>query len=618
MNFSLTKMKPFFLLLSIFMLASIAAPLYAGGDDGGGISWKFLIIELFGGLSLFLYGMGKMSEGMKKTAGNKMRSILAALTSNRVIALVVGAFITMVIQSSSATTVMLVSFVQAGLMNFAQTIGVILGSHIGTTVTAQLIAFKLTDYALIMIAVGVGMQLFTKEDRIRSIGSIILGFGILFYGMKLMSSAMTPLRTYPPFIDFMKGLETPLTGILFGAVFTALLQSSSASTGIVIVLAQQGLITLEAGIPVILGANIGTCVTAGLASIGTSRAAKRVALAHVLFQVIGVFVFITWIPGFAHIIREIAAIFDSGTARQIANVHTFFNVSMALAFLPFTTIFARFLNRILPEKEVDKAREMITWHLEDSMISTPVLAINLAKTEISRVAKLIERMLRGIIIPFMSDEKLISRERVSKDDKEWLIKEIPKRDAIFPELSLLEGIDMREDKIDFLEEKIGEYLIKIARQDLSSKQANEAFCLMAIINDLEKIGDIIHRNMLPLVEKKRALEKDFSDEGKEELMIYHDKACRQIHLLREAFAEANPQTAMEIMSGEKTYLDLETQYRLQHLERILHGRKESIKTHEVHMELLDLFKQIIVYSSNIAKTFFETAVKTQYEHPVDK
>ncbi len=616
MNISAIKSKKQFLLVGFFILVSFSVPLYAGGGDSQGISWKFLIIELMGGLALFLYGMEKMSEGMKKTAGNKMRSILAALTSNRMIALVVGAFITMVIQSSSATTVMLVSFVQAGLMSFAQTIGVILGSHIGTTVTAQLIAFKLTDYALLMLAVGFGMQMFTKEERIKNIGAIILGFGILFYGMKLMSGAMTPMRTYAPFIEFMKGLENPLTGILFGAVFTALIQSSSASTGIVIVLAQQGLITLEAGIPVILGANIGTCVTAGLAAIGTSRDAKRVALAHVLFQIVGVLVFITWIPGFAHLIREIAAVFDSGTARQIANVHTFFNVSMALIFLPFTMVFARFVNWILPEKAAPKAKEMITWHLDDSMISTPALAIDLARTEISRVAKLVERMLRAIIIPFMSDERLIAREGVSKEEKELLLKEIPKRDAIFPELSLLEGLDMREEKIDFLEHKIGEYLVGIAKQDMSDKQANEVFCLMSIVNDMESIGDIIHRNMLPLISKKKALEKDFSDEGKEELMIYHNKVCNQIHLLREAFAEANHQTAMEIMSGEKMYLDLESQYRIKHLERILHGKKESVETHEVHMELMDLLKQIIVYSSNIAKTFFETAEK--YENPVNE
>jgi len=218
-----------------------------------------------------------MSDGLKKSAGNKMRAILAALTQNRVIAFIVGAFVTMVIQSSSATTVMLVSFVQAELMGFAQAMGVILGADIGTTITAQLIAFKLTDYALVMIIIGFIVRMLGKTDYVKHMGDALLGFGILFFGMKLMSDAMKPLRTYPEFIDLMKGLENPLAGLLIGTAFTALIQSSSAFTGIVIVLSQQQLITLETGIPLIFGANIGTCITAGFASIGMSRDAKRVA-----------------------------------------------------------------------------------------------------------------------------------------------------------------------------------------------------------------------------------------------------------------------------------------------------------------------------------------------------
>ena len=243
------------LIIGMFCLGT--SLLFAGGNSDGTISWGFLTISLFGGLSLFLYGMAKMSEGMKKAAGNKMRNILAVLTKNRVIALIVGAFVTMVIQSSSATTVMLVSFVQAELMTYAQSIGIILGANIGTTVTAQLVAFKLTDYALLMITVGFAMTMFGKKESVKHIGEAILGFGILFFGMKIMSDAMKPLRSFQPFIDLMKGLENPLFGILIGAAFTALIQSSSAFTGIVIVLAQQGLLTLEAGIPLILGANIG-------------------------------------------------------------------------------------------------------------------------------------------------------------------------------------------------------------------------------------------------------------------------------------------------------------------------------------------------------------------------
>ena len=590
-------------------MASSAATLFAAGagpENPSSISWSFLIISLFGGLALFLYGMEKMSEGMKKSAGNKMRSVLATLTSNRVIGLFVGAFVTMVIQSSSATTVMLVSFVQADLMSFAQSLGVILGADIGTTITAQLIAFKLTDYALLMVTIGFGMRMFGKNDNFKNIGDVLLGFGVLFFGMKLMSDAMEPLRTWPELINLMKGLENPLLGLLIGTAITALIQSSSAFTGIVIVLAQQGLITLEAGIPLVFGANIGTCITASLASIGTSREAKRVALAHVVFKVCGVILFIFWIPAFADIIHGIAAKFGSDPARQIANAHTIFNVSLALIFLPFSAIFAAFLLKILPKEEKLKGVIPIIHHLDESMIATPEFAIGLARTEISRMAKILGRMLRAIIIPFISDAKLISHEVRQKDEADLLVKEIPTQDEIYPQLTLLEGIDMREEKIDFIDEKIVEYLIQVARQELSDEQATEVYGMISIANDIESIGDIIHRNILPLVDKKKELYTDFSQEGKEELMIYHTKMCKQISRLKEAFDERNMETAKNIMAKEEKYLNLETKYRLKHLERLHQEREDSAETHEIHMELMDLLKQINVYTGNIAKTFLNT------------
>lgn len=587
----------------IFLFSLFAKTLYAGEKSSDSISWGFLIMGLLGGLALFLYGIEKMSDGLKKAAGNRMRSIIATLTRNRIIALIAGAFFTMVIQSSSATTVMLVSFVQAGLMGFTQSLGVILGADIGTTVTAQLIAFKLTDYALLMIAVGFGFKMFAKTDNTRNIGEAILGFGLLFYGMKLMSDVMKPLRTYPGFLDVMKGLENPLLGLLAGTVFTSLIQSSAASIGVVIVLAQQGLITLEAGIPIIFGANIGTCVTAGLASIGTSREAKRVALAHVLFKVAGVLIFIFWIPGFADLIRALAAKFNSSTARQIANAHTIFNVSLGVIFIPFTAFFASLIMKLLPDKEEEASIKLATWHLDESTISSPVLAIDLARAEISRMAKTLGRMFRAVIIPFMSDERFIRKERLTKEEIELLINEIPTQDEFSPQLTLLEGIDMREEKIDFLDEKVGEYLVKIVRQGVSEDQTSEVYGMISIANDIESIGDLIHRNMVPLIAKKKELDIDFSIEGKEELMIYHQKVCRQIDHLQQAFAERDLEKARDIMAKERKYLDLEAQYRIKHLERIRHDRKESIQTHEVHMELMDLMKQIIVYSSNIAKTF---------------
>ena len=574
-----------------FILTVLPAQvLFADYGSPEEIAWGFLIIGLLGGLALFLYGMEKMSEGLKKSTGNQMRSILAALTKNRVIGLFLGAFVTMVIQSSSATTVMLVSFVQAGLMSFAQTLGVILGADIGTTVTAQLIAFKMTDYALLMIAIGCGLRMSSKGENARNLGEVILGFGILFFGMKLMSDAMRPLRTYQAFIDVLNGLENPLLGLMVGTAFTALIQSSGAFMGILIVLAQQGLLSLEAGIPMIFGANIGTCITAGLASIGTSREAKRVALAHVIFKISGVILFFVWIPAFAGIIRDIGGHFGSGSARQIANAHTLFNVSLGLLFLPCTPFFRKLVMRLLPGIPESVDLRPVTWHLDDSKILTPAIAIDLARTEISRMANLLWRMQRAIIVPFLSRE--------------------PRRDDFFPQLSLIEGIEMREQKINFLHEKIKDYLLKVAQQELTDEQSREVYGMISIAKDMESLGDIIDRNMIPMIRKKQALESDFSDEGREELLIYHEKVCKQIHLLQEAFAERDPEKARKIMVKEKKYLDLESQYRVRHLERLRHQRKESLETHSVHLELMDLMKQIIVYSSNIAETFIATCGQT--------
>ncbi len=599
------------LLIFIFFIFSLIYPepgLALGVREpvtpSGNISWFFLVVGMLGGLSLFLYGLEKMSEGLKRTSDNQMRKILAALTTNRVVAFFVGAFVTMVIQSSSATTIMLVSFVQAQLMSFTRSLGIILGADIGTTITAQVIAFDLTRYALLMVAVGFGIRLFSSRRRIKNIGEVIMGFGILFYGMKLMSVSMSPLRSYPDIVNLLHGLENPLAGLLVGMVFTALIQSSSAFTGIVIVLAQQGLVTLEAGIPMVLGANIGTCITAGFASIGMNRDAKRVALGHVIFKVAGVLLVVFWIPHFAGFIRFICGGLNVEAGRLIANAHTVFNVGMGLLFLPFIDLFAKLICKILPERAPGAlTTEPTVWYLDERRIKTPALAIDLARTEISRMAKLLERMLRAVIVPFISDEQYISDKEVGKTEAFLLKKEIPKYDEIYPELTLLEGIDMREEKIDYLEERITDYLNRVLQQSLPEDNINEVYGMMSIAKDMESIGDLIHRNIVPLIEKKQALESDFSDEGKEELMIYHQKVCNHIRLLKEAFAETAPGRACGIMDQERIYLDLESQYRIKHLTRLQHQQKEALATHEVHMELLDLLKQIIVYSSNIALTF---------------
>jgi len=573
----------------LFILLCSISPLLAGDHANTDIEWSFLVMGLFGGLAFFLYGMEKMSDGMKKVAGDRMKNILAALTKHRIVGLGLGAFVTMVIQSSSATTVMLVSFVQAELMTYAQSLAVIMGANIGTTITAQLIAFKLTDYALAMIALGFVMTMFSKQESLKHLGQALLGFGILFFGMKLMSDSMKPLRTFQPFINLMEGLENPILGLVIGALFTGLIQSSSAFTGIVIVLAQQGLLTLDAGIPLILGANVGTCITAGLASIGTIRGAKRVAIAHVMFNLGGAFMFIWFVPQLADLVRWISPVAQGSgveklaleTPRQIANAHTIFNISVGLIFLPFTAVLARFIYKIFPDKKTERGIVPVVWHLDDSQITHPAIAIELAKTEMLRMIKILGRMLDVFLRPFLGHEE--------------------ERDRIYPQLSLMEGIDMREEKINFLEQNVSKYLFSISRQELSDSQAEEVFAMMSMVKDMESIGDIIHVRIKHLVEKKNKLKEPFSEQGQIELIDFHTRVMKQISRLRSAFSKQKTKKVAKVLKKDLKYRTLETEYRQRHLERVKSEKAESVATHDLHMELMDLLKQINVYIGEIAK-----------------
>lgn len=566
----------------LFLLPMIlATSLFASSssNDAEGFSFILIIIGLFGGLGMFLYGMEMMSDGMKMTAGNSMRAILKKLTSNRFIAVFVGAFITMIIQSSSATTVMLVSFVNSGLLNFVQALGVILGSNIGSTVTAQIVAFKVTDYALLLIAVGSIMTLFSKKDSAKHIGFVILGFGLLFYGMKVMSDTMKPLRTDPTFNIILTSFENPFLGIIAGAVFTALIQSSSATTGIVITLASSGSITLEAGIPLILGANIGTCITALLAGLKATRDAKRVAIGHVLFNVIGVLVFCFWIPTFADLVAQTT----DNVPRQIANAHTIFNIVSTMLFIPFAPFISRTIIRYFPDKEkLRNIEKPAILNLDEKVLSYPTAAINNAQAEISGVVGLTERVVGSLVSPFITD----------KDQS----------DVENPELNLITGLHQRLEKIKYLNENISNYLIKISQQDLTSHQSREVFALVSATNYLNSINDTVKMKFENLIGKKESLDEGFSDAGQEEILVYHAKLLKQIKRLNKYFAKYDRAKATKIMKKGKKYKDLEEKYRLEHFKRVSGNVSVSVATHQLHVELMDMLKQINTFIELIAST----------------
>jgi phosphate:Na+ symporter len=308
------------------------------------------VFLLLGGLGMFLYGMKMMSDGLENVAGDRMRRVLEVLTSKRPAAVLVGAGVTAVVQSSSATTVMVVGFVNAGLMTLLQATGVIMGANIGTTITAQLIAFKLSDIAPFFLFIGMVFTVFVKKRVLSRFGEIILGFGILFVGLTLMSQAMEPLREVEAFRNLLVSFKSPIVGVLFGAVFTAIIQSSSASVGILQALAGLGLIGLDSAVYVILGQNIGTCVTAILAAIGTSANSKRTAGIHLMFNILGTIIYLIIVAIFPAIISWVASFSPGNISRQIANFHTLFNVSITILLFPFAKQMVKLITRVIPEK----------------------------------------------------------------------------------------------------------------------------------------------------------------------------------------------------------------------------------------------------------------------------
>jgi phosphate:Na+ symporter len=544
-----------------------------------------------GGLALFLYGIRLMSSGLKKASGERVRLLISMVTGNRIYGLLAGAFATVIVQSSSTIVATLVGLVQSGLMSCSQALAVILGAEIGTTAMAQLVAFRLHDYALMIFAAGFLLSVIAKKESLRFSGEALSGFGLLFFGLKLMSEAVVPLERYAPFLALLQYLTNPVLGVLAGMAITALMHSSAAFIGIVITLAQQGSLSLDAGILLLLGANIGTCITSVVASAGMMRAAKRVALAQVLFNVTGVLLFLPFFHQFAWLIRMVSPSVDVNAAgrlafevpRQIANAHSFLNLLMALILLPSLSLFDTLLNRLLPDDPEEKRLLPSVWYLKDSALSTPLLALSYAKAEVSRMGSIAGKMVYAALYPFLNSDS--------------------GRDAVFPGLSIIDGMNMREDKLDFLEIKLTDYLIKISRNGLNERESKELFALMNIVRDLESMGDVIETLSVKLVNKKKSLKRELTEAGKYELMELHNLVCREIEQLTDALRDLDSVKAGVVIQADERFRELVSKAEMAHLKRVALV-PEAEATHDLHMELVNVLKQIHHYCKSISGTIF--------------
>ena len=585
--------RSFLPLLTGAYFLMLFSPLPAQADaasKSGEISWFFLVVGLLGGLSLFLFGMDKMSDALKNVAGEKMKDILAVLSSNRIMGLITGAIVTAVIQSSSVTTVMLVGFVTAGLMSLSQTIGVILGADIGTTITAQIVAFKVTKYALLLLAIGFAMLFISKKEKIQQYGYMIMGLGMIFFGMGVMKDAMEPLRTYQPFIDLMANMSNPIFGVLIGAVFTALVQSSSASMGVVIVLAMQGLITLEAGIALALGANIGTCVTAGLATLGKPREAVRVAMCHVLFKIVGVTIMLPFIGPFAKFIVSISPTAAEGLTglnaiaavlpRQVANAHTIFNIGIAFLFLPFISQFARLVFWLVPDKPLPETDEIQPKYLNELLFHTPSLALDAARHEIKRMGKRVDVMNTAMMPAVMAGNK-----------------------------EALMAVRDMDEEVDILYKHIVNYLGQVSKLKLNDYQNHKMLKLMSTANDLEHIGDIIEVNMVNIGQDRLEKGIKISQETQKVMNTLHVVVSDALKAAVRAVVEEDQSFAKRVISMKVDINRLIEQANIHQAERLVSEDSGKFEAYSLEIEIIEKLKRIYYHAKHVAKSVLDMSEK---------
>lgn len=529
-----------------------------------------IVISLMGGLGLFLYGMNLMGEGLQKSAGTKLKAIIKLLTSNIFMGVLVGTGVTAVIQSSSATTVMVVGFVNAGIMTLKQAIGVIMGANIGTTVTAQLVSFNLNGMAPVALGIGIVLYLFGKNPKVKHIAEILIGFGMLFTGMEFMKDAVEPLRDYKGFTDMLVSFgQYPLLGLLLGFGITAIVQSSSASMGMLVALAAEGLIPLNAALPILYGQNIGTCVTSLLSSIGANKNAKRAAVIHLIFNVLGTILFLIFLN--KPVVSVVTGMDPGNVARQIANTHTLFNIISVLILLPFNNIIIKMAMRIIPDKAEDEEDIKTVKYIDDKMLEIPSIALINTIKETSRMGKKAKESLDCSISAIL--EK--SDEYVGK-------------------------VFVKEETVNELQKIILNYLLKLSKTAALDEDSREAVDnLFNTVNDIERIGDHA-KNIAELSQIMIDGDLEFSEQGKNQLEEIYNYVISAYNSALEAFKNDDINMAYKVFRIEEKVDMMEKTCRASHMYR-LNNNLCSIDNGVVFLDIITALERVSDHAVNIAK-----------------
>ncbi|KGF12171.1 sodium-dependent phosphate transporter [Peptostreptococcus sp. MV1] len=527
-------------------------------------------ISLIGGLGMFLYGMNVMGDGLQKAAGDKLKKIIEMLTTNRIMGVLIGTLVTAIIQSSSATTVMTIGFVNAGIMSLQQAVGVIMGANIGTTVTAQLVSFSIEKYAPISIGIGMIFWFFTKKKNIKNISEILIGFGILFVGMNFMKAAAAPVSEMQEVHDAMLYLsKNPVLGILAGFLITGTIQSSSASIGILIVLASQGLLPITAALPVLYGDNIGTCVTSLLSTIGASRNARRAAIMHMCFNVIGTILFILVLS--KPIISIVTRIDPTNVPRQIANAHTLFNLVNVIVLLPFSSYLVKLATKLVPYTKEDEEENIhTTKFLDERILETPSIALSNTVDEVIRMASRSTRSLNSAY----DAVKTFSQE---------------KREKTFG----------YERIINTLQLDITNFLFALSNRNISDVERIKADVLFHIVNDIERVGDHADNiaEISQFMEDKKVV---FTEDASKELDVIFELASNNFYDSITALKTSDFELAATIAEREKEINILEQNARNSHMAR-LHSGSCSVEAGIYFLDIISNLERISDHSINITE-----------------
>ena len=520
---------------------------------------------IFGGLGLFLYGMKLMSDGLENIAGERLKGILEKITSNKIMGVLVGTIVTAVIQSSSATTVMVVSFVNAGLMSLVQATGVILGSNVGTTITAQIVSFNLEVVAPIFIGIGAILMLSSKKKKIKDIAVISVGFGILFMGMGLMSSSMKPIAELEIFKEIIIIMgRYSILGVLVGVIMTAIVQSSSATTSILVALAAAGTIDMKIAFPIVLGCNIGTCVTAIIASLTANKTAKKAALLHLLFKIFGTIIFL---PLSVYVVKVVAYLTPNNLGRQVANAHTIFNIVITLVVLPISGYFVKFVNKVLPDEEEKEVCGAI--YLDKKLLETPVVASTQVIKETIRMAK------------------------ISRDNFQLAMKAF-----FYGDYENIKGVYENENIINTLEREITEYLIALSQHNLPKENAELVSEVYHTINDIERIGDHAE-NIVELATSKFNNNIEMSKQALKEIEEIFEATLDSLDIAIKCFSNYDISNDKVVNEVEDRIDMLEKQFRNNNIAR-LNSKQCYASSGVMFFDLLSNLERIGDHSNNIA------------------